>query len=124
MTFFSHLSCSRTEEKLPKGDLPTVSSAGAPLLARYDLARAREHLTPSEIAGGPSSMWRWSSLLPVSNSKNIVSLGEGNTPLIPARRLGRSLGAANVLVKDESINPTGALLHGSGRKRNSPFPKP
>ena len=109
MTFFSHLSCSRTGEKRPKGKLSTVSPAGAPLLARYDLARAREHLARNEIAGGPSSMWRWSSLLPVSNSKNIVSLGEGNTPLIPATRLGRSLGAANVLVKDESINPTGTF---------------
>ncbi len=109
MTFFSHLSCSRTGEKLPLGKLDTVSPAGAPLLARYDLARAGQHLTPEAIAGGPSSMWRWSSLLPVSNTENIVSLGEGNTPLIPARRLGRSLGAANVLVKDESVNPTGTF---------------
>ena len=109
MTFFSHLSCSRTGEKFPKGELHTVSSAGAPLFARYDLARAREHLTPDEISSGPSSMWRWSSLLPASNPENIVSLGEGNTPLIPANRLGHNLGAANVLVKDESVNPTGTF---------------
>ena len=109
MTFLSHLSCSRTEEKLPKGEHHTVSSAGAPLFARYDLARAREHLAPDEVAGGPSSMWCWSSLLPVSNPENIVSLGEGNTPLISAKRLGHSLGAANVLVKDESVNPTGTF---------------
>ncbi len=109
MTFFSHLSCSRTGEKLPKGELHTVSSAGAPLFARYDLARAREHLTPAEISSGPTSMWRWSSLLPVSNPENIVSLGEGSTPLIPAKRLGHSIGAANVSVKDESVNPTGTF---------------
>ncbi len=109
MTFFSHLSCSRTGEKLPIGKPATVSPAGAPLLARYDLARAGEHLTREAIAGGPSSMWRWSSLLPVSNPNNIVSLGEGNTPLIPTRRLGHRLGAANVLVKDESANPTGTF---------------
>ncbi len=109
MTFFSHLSCSRTGEKLPVGKPATVSPAGAPLLARYDLAHAGEHLTRGEIAGGPSSMWRWSALLPVSNSNHIVSLGEGNTPLIPAGRLGHSLGAANVLVKDESANPTGTF---------------
>ena len=109
MTFFSHLSCSRSGEKHPTDTLATVSSAGAPLSARYDLARAREHLTRDEISSGVSSMWRWSSLLPVSNSENIVSLGEGNTPLIPVKRLGQSLGAAKVLVKDESVNPTGTF---------------
>lgn len=54
-------------------------------------------------------MWRWAPLLPISNPKDIVSLGEGNTPLIPVRRLGRSLDATNVLVKDESVNATGTF---------------
>jgi threonine synthase len=48
-------------------------------------------------------------LLPVRHTKNLVSLGEGDTPLLPAARLGRSLGLRDVRIKDESANPTGSF---------------
>jgi threonine synthase len=109
MTFLTHLACSRTEETLPKGQLHNLSSAGAPLLVHYDLGKARVELTREQIVQGPSSMWRYAPLLPVSNPANIVSLGEGLTPIIRANRLGARLGAANLLIKDESLNPTGTF---------------
>ncbi len=43
--------------------------------------------------------------LPV-DADEMISLGEGHTPLIPAARLGRRLGIGNLLIKDESRNPT------------------
>jgi threonine synthase len=54
-------------------------------------------------------MWRYAPLLPVSDPGHIVSLGEGMTPLVHARRLGDALGARNVWVKDEGVNPTGSF---------------
>ena len=54
-------------------------------------------------------MWRYKPALPASNAASIVSLGEGMTPLIPARRLGQRLGATSVWVKDEGLNPTGSF---------------
>jgi threonine synthase len=54
-------------------------------------------------------MWRYSPVLPVVDPRNIVSMGEGWTPIIRARRLGEQIGAADLWVKDEGLNPTGSF---------------
>jgi threonine synthase len=54
-------------------------------------------------------MWRYAELLPVQNDNNIVSLGEGFTPLIAAGRLGGALDLPHLYIKDESANPTGSF---------------
>jgi threonine synthase len=54
-------------------------------------------------------MWRYSTVLPVRSKENIVSLGEGMTPLVRTPRLGARLGAADLWVKDEGVNPTGSF---------------
>jgi len=101
--------CSKTGEEFPAGQLQNLSPAGAPLLAQYDLERVRAEWTKDQVAAGPSSMWRYGPLLPVADPASIVSLGEGNTPLIRTARLGEKLGASNLQVKDESTNPTGTF---------------
>jgi threonine synthase len=45
-------------------------------------------------------------MLPVRREDNIVTLGEGWTPLLPAKALGAALGVSQLLIKDESLNPT------------------
>ncbi len=54
-------------------------------------------------------MWRYWPVLPVQRIKSVVSLGEGMTPLLRARRLGKALGAKQRWVKDEGLNPTGSF---------------
>ena len=109
MTFLRSLACSKTGEEFPAGELRNLSPAGAPLLARYDLERTRQELTKEQVARGPHSMWRYGGLLPVGDPDNVVSLGEGNTPLLPAPRYGRRIGASRLSVKEESANPTGTF---------------
>ncbi len=110
MTFLTHLACSKCETRYPAGQIHNLCTAcGGPLLARYDLGRARAEWDKESIAGGPPTMWRYSPLLPVSRLENIVSLGEGMTPLLRTARLGERLGASNLLIKDEGLNPTGAF---------------
>ena len=109
MTFLTSLACSKTGKEFPAGQLQNLSPAGAPLLAQYDLERVSAEWTKEQVAAGPSSMWRYGPLLPVADPAGIVSLGEGNTPLIRTARLGEKLGAENLLVKDESTNPTGTF---------------
>ncbi len=108
-TYLSHLSCSKTGERFPTGRLLNLSPEGAPLLVQYDLDRARAELSRDEIAAGPRSMWRYAPLLPVSKAEDIVSLGEGWTPLLETPRLGKKLGAKNLWLKEESANPTGTF---------------
>ncbi len=82
------------------------SNCGKPLLVRYDLARAKASLTKESLKGRRADLWRYCEVLPVELDTNIVSLGEGWTPLLNAKRLGEKLGMRNLLIKDESQNPT------------------
>jgi threonine synthase len=73
---------------------------------RYDLKRIAKFLTRQALYARRSDLWRYREMLPVRREDNIVSLGEGWTPLLHARNLGASLGVSQLLVKDESLNPT------------------
>ncbi len=79
---------------------------GKPLLVRYDLAAAARSLTRESLAARRADLWRYREVLPVENDANIVSLGEGWTPLLRAESLGRELGTDELYIKDESQNPT------------------
>ncbi|MEP6635300.1 MAG: threonine synthase [Acidobacteriota bacterium] len=79
---------------------------GKPLLVRYDLAQAQRTLTRESLKGRRADLWRYREVLPVENDDNIVSLGEGWTPLLHAQRLGQKLGMSQLFIKDEGQNPT------------------
>lgn len=105
---FTHL------EKIPGGesiapDAPVNADSGTLLYARYDLARIKAEVKREDIARGPASLWRYAPLLPVRDPKNIVSLGEGWTPLLRAERLAQSLGCEDLWIKDEGRNPSGTF---------------
>lgn len=82
------------------------SQCGKPLLVRYDLERAARSLTKESLSGRPSSLWRYREVLPVERDENIVTLGEGWTPLLSAQRLAALIGLTELFIKDESQNPT------------------
>jgi threonine synthase len=73
---------------------------------RYDLGKAGRTLTRKSLAARRGDQWRYREVLPVEDDANIVSLGEGWTPLLPAARLGKKLGIERLYIKDESQNPT------------------
>lgn len=56
-----------------------------------------------------SFLQRYKSVLPPVETGTSFSLGEGATPLIEARRLGRDIGFRELLIKDETQNPTGSF---------------
>lgn len=110
MSYFSFLECS-----VPCGAGPYsprveqhLCTCGAPLLARYDLDAAKAWRRDS-LAGRRPDMWRYRELMPLFDNEEPLSLGEGWTPLIHARRLGETLGLNRLFVKDESLNPTNSF---------------
>ena len=109
MTNITHLECSACNKRYTAGQVHHVCECGGPLLVRYDLEKVRETWSRKSISNGPSNMWRYAPVLPVSNPASVVTLGEGMTPLIHTGRLGERLGAQDLWVKDEGINPTGSF---------------
>jgi len=108
-SFLSHLECSRTGERYDADVLQGTSAAGAPLLARYDLDRVRATVTREDIAGRAPTLWRYHEVLPVRDEDRVVSLGEGMTPLLPMPAYARRAGLDRLLMKDESLVPTGTF---------------
>src|SRR5215216_6484736 len=82
------------------------TECGKPLLVRYDLEAAARTLTRESLKGRRADLWRYMEVLPAGREEDIVSLGEGWTPLLRAERLAESLGLKELYVKDESQNPT------------------
>ncbi len=110
MTYFTELRCSLCGRNYDAGKLQTYClDCRAPLMPVYDLEKAREHLDRDEFQTRPAGMWRWQELLPVDDPAHMISLGEGDTPLLQAGRLGDELGLSNLFIKDESLNPTGSF---------------
>ncbi|WP_294189402.1 threonine synthase [uncultured Sphingomonas sp.] len=104
-TFVTHLECSMTGERYEADQLHNLSRVGRPLLVRYDLDAVGQALSRDQLAARETDLWRWRELLPVRHTRDIVSLGEIETPLIPVPKSG----GANVLVKDEGRLPTGSF---------------
>jgi threonine synthase len=86
-----------------------LCTCGAPLLARYDLARAAREWPRESLFDRARSMWRYREVMPLLEGDEPVTLGEGWTPLLNARRLGRALGIESLYIKDESLNPTNSF---------------
>src|SRR5450755_503949 len=103
-----HLECSLCKQEYAANEVHNLCSCGGPLLVRYDLEAIGRTWSPARIREGPKSMWRYAPVLPAAEA-SIVTLGEGMTPLIRTLRLGERLGARNLWIKDEGLNPTGSF---------------
>ncbi len=108
-TFVTHLECGYTGEVFPADTIQELSSAGKPLLVKYDLDTLGRAVDKDDFATRPDGMWRYREFLPVRSSSNVVSLGESHTPLIPLSRMAERLGATSIVMKDEGRLPTGSF---------------
>ncbi len=80
-----------------------------PLEVDYDYQAVAAAVSREQIASGPPSIWRYRALLPYEDEAPPVTLGEGMTPLVHARRLGAQLGLRNLYLKNDSLNPTNSF---------------
>ena len=106
-SYAASLECSRCKKTYSvTGNSSFAACCNQPLLVRYDFPSGyyKEDLIFRE-----NNMWRYFEVLPVQERKHIVTLGEGMTPLLPLERTAAAHGFADLLIKDESFNPTGSF---------------
>ncbi|HND55653.1 MAG TPA: threonine synthase, partial [Pirellulaceae bacterium] len=101
MSFVTHLEAAIDGTILPARQLQSMHK-DRPLWVRYDLEAVKRSVTKEMLRDRPATMWRLKELLPIEPGQEIVTLGEGRTPLLPCPRLGARFGLNNVWVKDES----------------------
>src|SRR5438132_9133530 len=112
-SYLTHLECTAGGLRHDADQLETVCTAcGKVLFARYDLNTIRQAVMPREFASRRWDMWRYWELLPVRDAANVISLGEGLTPLVRVRKEAtRKLGfeRGQLELKDEGQNPTASF---------------
>jgi threonine synthase len=109
MTNVSHLECSLCGRLFEAGQIHNLCGCGGPLLVRYDLEMIRKSWQRDSLACSNPNLWRYRPVLPVRSPESIVSLGEGMTPVLRTKRLAKAVGAEQLWVKDEGLNPTGSF---------------
>ncbi len=106
-TFLSHLECTACGLRHDAAKLQNLcTNCAKPLFPKYDLDAVGRVLTKDALKTRERSLWRYREVLPLPLEVEPVSLGEGGTPLLKARRFGERFGLTSLLVKDESVNPT------------------
>ena len=109
-SYISHLECTVCGKNYPHEQLIGISPCCEKVLfARYDLAKLGREVDRDVFVSRPDTMWRYAELLPVNDPDNIVTLGEGGTPLIKSHNLAEQLGMRNLYIKEEGLNPTGTF---------------
>jgi len=109
MSFAKGIVCARCEKRFGLSQLLNLCPCGSPLLVRYDLQKAKRAFAKSSLKDRVASLWRYRELLPLQNDANLVSMGEGYTPPLDAKRLGSELGLRRLWIKNEAQNPTGSF---------------
>lgn len=102
----SHMEGAIDGARLPAGQ-PYTLHEGRPIWVRYDLEAVGAAMTKELVASRDPTLWRYRELLPAG--EEIVTFGEGMSPLLPCPRLGSRLGASQLWIKDESQLPTGSF---------------
>jgi threonine synthase len=106
MSFLTHLECAMCAGEYDCDELHNLCPrCGKPLLARYDLESAAA-FSRDVLHSRECTLWRYREVLPIRDEKNILTLGEGFTPLVHAKRLGAKLGFEALFIKEEGLNPT------------------
>jgi threonine synthase len=102
--FVTHLECTSCGLQHEWVRLQNVCTAcGKPLFAIVDLAAAGRALNRERLSSREKSLCRYRELLPLPKNAEPVSLGEGGTPLLRAKKFADGL---DLWIKDESQNPT------------------
>ncbi len=107
----SSLFCSACEVEHAVDELQNLCrDCGKPLLVGYDLPAIKGTFRPDVVRQRTErSMWRFHEVMPIAEVAEIVSLGEGGTPLLRAERRGPFEPFENLFIKDEAFNPTGSF---------------
>ncbi len=107
MTYYSHLECIHCGANFDKSKIHNYChKCTQPLLARYALNNT---IKKENINTDRYDMWRYEAFLPIENTENIISLGEGWTPMLHLKKTEISSGISSVMLKEEGLNPTGSF---------------
>ncbi len=109
-SYLTHLECTYCHGQF-SADEPhrTCPDCNKVLYPRYDMAGAKANFDKTVLLSRPANMWRYFEMMPIRDEANIITLGEGYTPIFKMERLGPEMGCSALYIKDEGLNPTASF---------------
>ncbi|SFD87246.1 threonine synthase [Lentibacillus persicus] len=108
-SYVSHLYCPKCENTYNVEELNQLCECGSPLLVAYKMNKLKENFKASDLLQRPTDLWRYHELLPVQAKDNVVTLGEGFTPIVGMSKTGKNMDIPNLYMKDEGMIPSGSF---------------
>ncbi|RNF41191.1 threonine synthase [Planococcus salinus] len=108
-SYISHLYCPKCGNTYNTSEQHQLCSCGAPLLVDYKWDQLKAELKREDVTARKGDLWRYHELLPVEEEQNVITLGEGMTPLVSMPALGKDMGVEHLYMKDEGLVPTGTF---------------
>ncbi len=109
-SYLTHLECTYCNAIYSADEAHRLcAECGKVLYPRYDLEAAASALDRDTLRDRPANMWRYFEVMPVRDTANVVTLGEGLTPIFKAERFGPEMGCSDLHIKDEGVNPTASF---------------
>ncbi|MCA0993472.1 threonine synthase [Pseudalkalibacillus hwajinpoensis] len=108
-SYVSHLYCPKCEKMYSTKNQNQLCECGSPLLVSYKMDELKEVFRPENLNGRSADLWRYHEILPVESEENVVSLGEGMTPIVKMEKIGHDMKIPNLYMKDEGLIPSGSF---------------
>jgi len=103
------LKCAKCGKEYTNKDVPPNDGCGGRIDISFDLEGIKEIFTRQSVDQRKGGLWKYFELMPLRKRESIVTLGEGNTPLLRSSRLGEQLKLSNLFLKIETTNPSGSF---------------
>lgn len=105
----SKIKCAKCGKEYSESNVPANDGCGGRIDFEFDLETLKETITKDTLSRGKPGLWKYFELMPLRYHQNIVTLGEGNTPLLTSRRLADAWNLKHLHLKNEIFNPSGSF---------------
>ena len=101
--------CARCGKTYSLETVPPNDGCGGRIEFKIDIEDMKGKISRDELERRCGGLWKYIEFMPLVNTQNIITLGEGNTPLLRSTRLAEALGLQDLYLKNETVNPTGSF---------------
>jgi threonine synthase len=101
--------CAKCGREYDEHNVPPNDGCGGRIDFEFDLEMLKETFTRDALSARREGLWKYFDLMPLKDRRNIVTLGEGNTPLLQSGRLADEWKVKGLQLKNEIFNPSGSF---------------
>ncbi|MFW9846051.1 MAG: threonine synthase [Candidatus Thorarchaeota archaeon] len=101
--------CAKCGKEYTDENVPPNDGCGGRIDIEFDLESAKDLFSRASLESSRGGLWKYFDLMPLRKRESIVTLGEGDTPLVHSSRLGKEMGLPNLHLKLETLCPSGSF---------------